>query len=55
MRVVIDTNVLFEGLTRQGGAAGLIVEAWLSGLFEVHVSNALACYYVEVVSRKLCA
>ena len=53
MRVVIDTNVLFEGLTRQGGAAGLIVEAWLSGLFEVHVSNALACEYVEVLSRKL--
>ena len=28
-RVVIDTNVLFEGLTKQGGAAGLIVDAWL--------------------------
>jgi hypothetical protein len=23
-RIVIDTNVLFEGLTKQGGASGLI-------------------------------
>lgn len=28
MRAVIDTNVLFEGLTKQGGACALIVEAW---------------------------
>ncbi|PIZ26050.1 MAG: toxin-antitoxin system toxin component, PIN family protein, partial [Chloroflexi bacterium CG_4_10_14_0_8_um_filter_57_5] len=32
-RVVVDTNVLFEGLTRKGGAAGLVVDAWLAGLF----------------------
>jgi predicted nucleic acid-binding protein len=53
MRVVIDTNVLFEGLTRQGGATGLIVDAWLSGLLEVYVSNALAYEYIDVLSRKL--
>jgi predicted nucleic acid-binding protein len=53
MRVVINTNVLFEGLTRQGGATGLIVDAWLSGLLEVYVSNALAYEYIDVLSRKL--
>nr|WP_206754468.1 hypothetical protein [Pseudanabaena cinerea] len=33
--IVIDTNVLFEGLTKQGGAAGLIIDAWLARLLEV--------------------
>ena len=52
-RVVIDTNVLFEGLTKQGDAAGLLVEAWLAGLVHVCVSNALAYEYADVLSRKL--
>ena len=51
--VVIDTNVLFEGLTKQGGASGLIINAWLVGLLRVSVSNALAYEYVDVLSRKL--
>ncbi|WP_263480348.1 PIN domain-containing protein [Oscillatoria salina] len=34
-RVVIDTNVVFEGLTKQRSAAGLIVDAWLVGYLEV--------------------
>jgi putative PIN family toxin of toxin-antitoxin system len=54
-RVVIDTNVLFEGLTKQGGAAGLIVDAWLEGWVVVCVSNALAYEYEDVLSRKLSA
>jgi predicted nucleic acid-binding protein len=53
LRVVIDTNVVFEGLTRQGGAAGLVIDAWRVGLLQVHVSNALAYEYVDVLSRKL--
>jgi predicted nucleic acid-binding protein len=53
IRVVIDTNVLFEGLTRRGGATGLVVEAWLAGLLSVYVSNALAYEYTDVLSRKL--
>ena len=53
LRVVIDTNVVFEGLTKKGGAAGLIVDAWLAGLFRVYVSNALAYEYTDVLSRKL--
>ena len=55
MRVVIDTNILFEGLTRKGGAAGWLIEAWLEGALEVCVSNALAYEYADVLSRKLSA
>ena len=46
-------NVVFEGLTKQGGASGLIVDAWLAGLMVVCVSNALAYEYDDVLSRKL--
>ena len=53
MRVVIDTNVLFEGLTKQGGACGLIVDAWRVGVIEACVSNALAYEYEDVLERKL--
>ena len=53
LRVVVDTNVVFEGLTKRGGAAGLIIDAWLAGLLQVYVSNALAYEYADVLSRKL--
>jgi len=53
LRIVVDTNVVFEGLTKQGGASGLIVDAWLAGLMEVCVSDALAYEYSDVLSRKL--
>jgi predicted nucleic acid-binding protein len=53
IRVVIDTNVVFEGLTQQGGAAGLIIDAWLADLMTVCISNALAYEYADVLSRKL--
>lgn len=52
-RVVIDTNVVFTGLTQRGGAAGLIVSAWQSGLFVPFASDALLYEYVDVLSRKL--
>lgn len=55
MRAVIDTNVVFEGLTKQGGAPGLIVDAWLAGLFTAHVSTALAYEYSAVLARMLSA
>jgi len=51
--IVIDTNVLFEGLTKQGGASGLIIDVWLTGLLEVCVSNAIAYEYEDVLSRKI--
>lgn len=53
MRVVVDTNVVFEGLTKQGGAAGLLIDSWLADLLEVYISNALAYEYVDVLFRKL--
>lgn len=53
LSVVIDTNVVFEGLTKQGGASGLIIDAWLAGLMVVCISNALAYEYSDVLSRKL--
>ena len=52
-RVVVDTNVVFEGLTKRGGAAGLIIDSWLAGLLPVYVCNALAYEYADVLSRKL--
>ncbi|WP_072016218.1 putative toxin-antitoxin system toxin component, PIN family [Leptolyngbya sp. KIOST-1] len=53
LRIVVDTNVVFEGLTKQGGASGLIIDAWLAGLMVTCVSNALAYEYSDVLSRKL--
>lgn len=53
LRIVVDTNVLFEGLTKQGGASGLIIDTWLAGLIVVCVSKALAYEYDHVLSRKL--
>ena len=53
LRIVVDTNVLFEGLTKQGGASGLIIDAWLAELMVVYISNALAYEYDDVLSRKL--
>ena len=52
LRVVIDTNVVFEGLTQKGGACGLVIDAWRVGLFSVCMSNALAYEYDDVLSRK---
>ena len=55
VRVVLDTNVIFEGLTNQGGACGFIVDSWRLGLLRVCVSNSLAYEYEDVLSRKLAA
>lgn len=53
LKIVVDTNVLFEGLTQQGGAPGLIIDGWVGDLFTACISNALAYEYVDVLSRKL--
>jgi len=52
-RAVIDTNVLFEGVTQRGGACGLLVDAWLAGLFSPYVSDSLCYEYFDVLARKL--
>lgn len=53
VKVVLDTNVIFEGLTKRNGSCGLIIDAWLAGLIRVYVSDALAYEYADVLSRKL--
>ena len=53
VRVVIDTNVVFEGLTKRGGASGVIINAWLGKIFQPCIGNTLAYEYLEVLSRKL--
>ena len=52
-RLVIDTNVVFEGLTKQGCASSIIIDAWLADWFQICISNALAYEYTDVLSRKL--
>jgi putative PIN family toxin of toxin-antitoxin system len=53
IRAVLDTNILFEGLTKRGGTCGLIIDAWQAKLFSVCISNSLAYEYQDVLSRKL--
>lgn len=53
LRAVIDTNVVFEGLTKRETTAGVIIEAWLADTFQAFVTNALAYEYRDVLSRKL--
>lgn len=54
-QAVIDTNVLFEGITTQGSAPGLIIDAWHAGLFTACVATALAYEYLQVCAEKLSA
>jgi len=52
LRAVIDTNIIFEGLTSTG-IPGLIVDAWTNQLFIPCVSTALAYEYQDVLGRKI--
>ncbi len=51
--IVVDTNVVFEGLTKQGSASDLIVTAWLADLLNVYGSNSLIYEYESTLSNKL--
>jgi len=51
IRAVIDTNVLFEGLSRRG-PSGAMVDAWAAGRFVPCVSTALALEYEEILTNK---
>ncbi|OQY43103.1 MAG: toxin-antitoxin system toxin component, PIN family protein [Anaerolineaceae bacterium 4572_78] len=63
LRAVIDTNVVFEGLTKQGGIASAIIDVWLDGMIQTYATldgmiqtyatNALAYEYADVLSRKV--
>jgi predicted nucleic acid-binding protein len=50
MRAVIDTNVLFEGLSLKG-PCGRVVDRWAARSFTPCVSTALALEYEEVLTR----
>lgn len=52
IRAVVDTNVLFEGLTNLGPCAE-VVDAWVARRFQPCVSTALALEYQDVLARKL--
>ena len=52
LRAVVDTNVLFEGLTHLGPSAS-VVDAWAGGQFQPCVSTALALEHQDVLARKL--
>lgn len=52
VRAVIDTNVLFEGLTSTG-FCGDVIDAWTERVFVPCVSTALALEYEEVLTNKL--
>lgn len=52
VRAVIDTSVLFEGLTHRSPASN-VIDAWAARRFEPCVSTALALEYEDVLSRKL--
>jgi predicted nucleic acid-binding protein len=53
LRAVVDTNVLFEGLTQKGSACGLVIDAWEAGVYHAYVSDALCYEYLDVLTRKL--
>jgi predicted nucleic acid-binding protein len=52
-RAVVDSNAVFEGLTKRHSASGLLIDTWIAGLFVPCISVALATEYVDVLSRKL--
>ncbi|MCA9968879.1 MAG: putative toxin-antitoxin system toxin component, PIN family [Anaerolineales bacterium] len=52
-RIVLDTNVVFEGLTKRDSFSGLLIDYWFAGVVQVAVSDSLAYEYVAVLSRKL--
>ena len=53
LRIAVDTNIVFEGLTKKGSASDLIITAWLAGSLNVYASNALVYEYESTLSNKL--
>jgi hypothetical protein len=54
LRAVVDTNVLFEGLTHLGPAAE-VIDAWVAGEFQPCVSTAALALDVRRRSRRTAA
>lgn len=54
IRAVIDTNILFEGLSNRG-PCGEVLDAWVARRFVPCVSTALALEYEEALANKFSA
>ena len=55
LRAVIDTNIMFEGLSKAGTNGDFIVQAWINQFFQPCVSDTLVYEYLDVFSRKFSA
>jgi predicted nucleic acid-binding protein len=55
IHAVVDTNVLFAGLTNGDVASDLVIQAWRAELFRACVSTALVTEYQSALSNKLSA
>ncbi len=53
IRAVIDTNVVFNGLTQGGTASYFVIKAWETKLFQPCLSDTMAYEYLDVFPRKL--
>ena len=53
IRAVVDTNVLFEGLTKTESACNFVLKSWQANLFQPCISLPLFYEYQAVLSRKL--
>jgi hypothetical protein len=47
LRFVVEPAIVRQGLSQDGGSAGLIIEAWLAGILRVFVTQELAYAYLE--------
>ncbi|MFK7801711.1 MAG: putative toxin-antitoxin system toxin component, PIN family [Anaerolineae bacterium] len=50
-RIVIDTNIIYSAQRSQLGTSSKLISLIGTGLFEMHISNALAIEYEDVLSR----
>lgn len=50
-RIVIDTNIIYSAQRSQFGSSSKLISLIGTGLFEMHISNALAIEYEDVLSR----
>ncbi|KPA11789.1 protein containing DUF132 [Candidatus Magnetomorum sp. HK-1] len=53
LKIVIDTNVLFEGLTNKNSPSSQVIDALIFNKCKAYICNALAYEYEDVLSRKL--
>lgn len=50
-RIVIDTNIIYSAQRSQHGASSKLISLIGTGLFEMHISTAIAFEYEDVLTR----